>query len=97
MATKLGLDNFSLDDLYRPAVSIPMGAYYLNFIGQQAGGAPAAMLAGYYAGPGNVSIWLNLAKGDPDLFVEAIRLPDAKGYVQTTFEYYEEYRVLYGN
>ena len=97
VATKLGLDNFSLDDLYRPAVSIPMGAYYLNFIGQQAGGAPAAMLAGYYAGPGNVSTWLSLAKADPDLFVEAIRLPDAKGYVQTTFEYYEEYRVLYGN
>jgi len=54
------------------------------------------MLAGYYAGPGNASTWLNLAKGDPDLFVEVIRLPDAKGYVQTTFEYFEEYRVLYG-
>ncbi len=97
VAQQLGLTDFTLDDLYRPAVSIPMGAYYLNYISQQTGGnGPAAMLAGYYAGPGNTSAWLNLAKGDPDLFVEVIRLPDAKGYVQTTFEYYEEYRVLYG-
>ncbi len=97
VAQQLGLTDFTQDDLYRPAVSIPMGAYYLNFISQQTGGSgPAVMLAGYYAGPGNASAWLDLAKGDPDLFVEVIRLPDAKGYVQTTFEYYEEYRVLYG-
>ena len=97
VAQQLGLADFTQDDLYRPAVSIPMGAYYLNYISQQTGGSgPAVMLAGYYAGPGNASAWLNLAKGDPDLFVEVIRLPDAKGYVQTTFEYYEEYRVLYG-
>ena len=97
VAQQLGLTDFTQDDLYRPAVSIPMGAYYLNFINQATdNGGPAAMLAGYYAGPGNASAWLNLAKGDPDLFVEVIRLPDAKGYVQTTFEYFEEYRVLYG-
>src|SRR5579859_577491 len=97
VAKQLGLQEVTPDDLYRPAVSIPMGAYYLNYISQSTGGSgPAAMLAGYYAGPGNASTWLNLAKGDPDLFVEVIRLADAKGYVQTTFEYYEEYRVLYG-
>jgi soluble lytic murein transglycosylase len=97
VAQQLGLTGFTPDDLYRPAVSIPMGAYYLNYISQQTGGGgPAVMLAGYYAGPGNAGTWLNLAKGDPDLFVEVIRLPDAKNYVQTTFEYYEEYRVLYG-
>ena len=37
------------------------------------------------------------SQGDPDLFLEVIRLPDAKGYVQTTFEYFEEYKVLYGS
>ncbi len=31
-----------------------------------------------------------------DLFVEIIRLPDAKGYVQTAHEYFEEYKELYG-
>jgi soluble lytic murein transglycosylase len=97
VAQQLGLADFTQDDLYRPAVSIPMGAYYLKYIGEQTGGGPAAMLAGYYAGPGNASTWLHLAKGDPDLFVEVIRLPDAKNYVETTFEYFEEYRVLYGN
>jgi soluble lytic murein transglycosylase len=96
VAGQLGLAGFTLDDLYRPVVSIPMGAYYLSQIGGQTGGSPAAMLAGYYAGPGNAQIWLELAQGDPDLFVEVIRLPDAKGYVTTTFEFFEEYRVLYG-
>ena len=59
-------------------------------------GPAAAISRAILAGPGNASAWLNLAKGDPDLFVEVIRLPDAKNYVQTTFEYFEEYRVLYG-
>jgi soluble lytic murein transglycosylase len=97
VAAQLGLTNFTYDDLFRPAVSIPMGAYYLNLIAEQTGGGPAAMLAGYYAGPGNAQIWLDLSEGDPDLFLEVIRLPDAKGYVQTTFEYFEEYKVLYGS
>ncbi len=96
VANQLGLTDFVYDDLFRPAVSIPMGAYYLNYIAQQTGGGPEAMLAGYYAGPANAGIWLDLAKGDVDLFVEVIRLSDAKGYVTTTFEYFEEYRVLYG-
>jgi soluble lytic murein transglycosylase len=96
VAAQLGLANFTLDDLYRPVISIPMGAYYLDYIAEQTGGGTGAMLAGYYAGPGNADIWLGLGQGDPDLFVEVIRLPDAKGYVQTTFEFYEQYRVLYG-
>ncbi|MCC6190993.1 MAG: tetratricopeptide repeat protein [Anaerolineales bacterium] len=96
VAARLGLEGFSLDDLYRPAVSIPMGAYYLDQIAEQTGGSTAAMLAGYYAGPGNAEIWLDMAQGDPDLLVEVIRLPDARGYVQTTFEFFEEYRALYG-
>lgn len=96
VATQLGLTDFTYDDLFRPAVSIPMGAYYLDYIAEQTGGGPEAMLAGYYAGPGNAGIWLDLADGDVDLFVEVIRLADAKGYVTTTFEFFEEYRVLYG-
>lgn len=96
VAAQLGLTDFVYDDLFRPTVSIPMGAYYLDFIAEQTGGGPEAMLAGYYAGPTNAGIWLDMADGDVDLFVEVIRLPDAKGYVTTTFEYFEEYRVLYG-
>jgi soluble lytic murein transglycosylase len=96
VAAQLGLTNFTYEDLFRPAVSIPMGAYYLNFIAEQTAGGPGSILAGYYAGPGNAQIWLDMAQADPDLFLEVIRLPDAKGYVQTTFEYFEEYKVLYG-
>lgn len=96
IAAKLNLPNFQQEDLFRPALSIPMGAFYLDYVGRTTGGETEARLAGYYAGPGNAQAWLNLAGGDPDLFVEVIRLPDAKGYVQTTFEYFEVYNRLYG-
>ncbi|MGH2524238.1 MAG: transglycosylase SLT domain-containing protein, partial [Anaerolineales bacterium] len=96
IARRMGLAGFTYEDLYRPAVSIPMGAFYLSYVGQFTQDDPAATLAGYYAGPGNAGIWQDIAKGDPDLFVEVIRLPDAKGYVQTAYEYFEEYKELYG-
>ena len=96
IARRLSLTNFNYDDLYRPSVSIPMGAFYLSYVGTQTANDPAAMLAGYYAGPGNAGAWQSLAHNDPDLFVEVIRLPDAKSYVQTAYEYFEEYKVLYG-
>jgi soluble lytic murein transglycosylase len=96
IAQRLGLTDFTQDDLFRPAVSIPMGAFYLHFVGQATDTHPQPMLAGYYAGPGNAQIWQQLAGGDPDLFVEVIRLPDAKGYVQTANTYYLEYNELYG-
>jgi soluble lytic murein transglycosylase len=96
IASRMGLKNFTQDDLFRPAVSIPMGAFYLHYVGAATSADPQAMLAGYYAGPGNAQIWQQLAGGDPDLFVEVMRLPDAKLYVQTANEYFIEYNELYG-
>jgi soluble lytic murein transglycosylase len=96
IARDLALDGFTQDDLYRPVVSIPMGAYYLSFVGRTVQTDTATLMAGYYAGPGNAQRWIDLAAGDPDLFVEVIRLPDAKYYVQTTFEFFELYKQVYG-
>jgi soluble lytic murein transglycosylase len=96
IARQLGMSDFVQDDLFRPAVVIPMGAYYLNYVARITGYDPPVLLAGYYAGPGNAQAWQGLADDDYDLFVEVIRLPDAKGYVMTTFEYFEVYRGLYG-
>jgi len=96
IAQRMGLTDFTQGDLFRPAVSIPMGAFYLDFVGQATASDPQAMLAGYYAGPGNAQIWQQLGGGDPDLFVEVIRLPDAKNYVETATTYFLEYNELYG-
>jgi soluble lytic murein transglycosylase len=95
IARSLGLSGFQYDDLYRPALSIRMGAFYLGYIGETIDADPLTMLVGYYAGPGNAQIWQSLSGGDPDLFVEVIRLPDAKNYVQTAYEYFMEYAELY--
>ncbi len=96
IARDLGLTDFTLDDLFKPARSIRMAAYYLHYTATQVRPDTAVVMAGYYAGPGNAQRWLDLADGDPDLFVEVIRLPDAKGYVTTTFGFFEMYRQLYG-
>jgi soluble lytic murein transglycosylase len=96
IARRLNLQNFQQADLFRPVLSIPMGAFYLDYVGATVADDPAAILTGYYAGPGNAAAWRALANNDPDLFVEVIRLPDAKGYVETAFEYFEVYRRLYG-
>jgi soluble lytic murein transglycosylase len=96
IAQRMGLTDFDYDDLYRPAVSIPMGAFYLAYVGQIVQADSAAMLAGYYAGPGNAQVWRELSGGDPDLFVEVIRLPDAKNYIETAYEYFMQYEALYG-
>ncbi|MBL8096925.1 MAG: tetratricopeptide repeat protein [Anaerolineales bacterium] len=96
IARDLALEDFVLEDLFKPSQSIRMGAYYLHFVATQVQPDTAVVMAGYYAGPGNAQRWLDLAGGDPDLFVEVIRLPDAKGYVTTTFGFFEMYRQLYG-
>lgn len=97
IARRLSLTDFVQEDLFRPVMSIPMGAYYLRFVASTTTDTAEAMLSGYYAGPGNTNAWLRLSGDDPDLFVEVIRLPDAKGYVQTTYEFFEMYTRLYGN
>ncbi len=88
--------NYTDDDLYRPIVSINFGAHYLRSNQMNLGNDLYAALTAYYAGFGRAQSWQGLAGGDPDLFVEVIRLPDAQDYVRGIYEIYTMYRSLYG-
>jgi soluble lytic murein transglycosylase len=52
-------------------------------------------LAAYNAGPGNAAVWWDLAKGDPDLFVEIIRFDETRDYIRGIYEVFSIYRRLY--
>ncbi|MBU2610045.1 MAG: transglycosylase SLT domain-containing protein, partial [Chloroflexi bacterium] len=89
--------DYSSDDLYRPLVSVTMGADYLASWRDYFGGDLYVALAAYNAGPGNAEIWKNLAGGDPDLFVEIVRFEETRNYIRNIYEIYLVYRWLYGS
>jgi peptidoglycan lytic transglycosylase len=95
IARSLGVENFALDDLYRPAISIRFGAYYL---GVQMGRFDDQILVGlaaYNGGPGNTLHWLETTGDDLDLFVEAITATQSRIYLQRVYEQYLVYERLY--
>ncbi len=87
--------NFTNDDLYRPFVSLRFGAYYVDFVRRYLGGNLPATLAGYNAGPGASSGWLQTAGDDVDQLYETITSSQAQDYVRYTYEYFSVYRELY--
>ena len=87
--------SYSVDDLYRPNVSIRFGSYYLASNRDLFGGNMYAALAAYNGGPGNAAIWNNLAGNDPDLLVELIRFQETRDYIRLIYEIFGTYRMIY--
>jgi soluble lytic murein transglycosylase len=89
--------DYTPDDLYRPLVSLNLGARYLMINRDYFDGDLYAALAAYNSGLGNAEIWKDLAGGDPDLFVEIIRFEETRNYIRNIYEIYIVYRSLYGS
>ncbi|MEW6239365.1 MAG: tetratricopeptide repeat protein [Chloroflexota bacterium] len=87
--------NFQADDLYRPNVSVRLGAHYLAANRALLDGDLYAMLAAYNSGPGNAAVWHELAGGDPDLFLEIVRFAETRDYIRFIAEIYNIYRTIY--
>jgi len=86
---------YTADDLYRPIVSVRLGARYLADQRDLFNGDLYASLAAYNAGPGNSSIWKELSQEDPDLFLEIIRLQQPRDYIRSISWAFSEYQALY--
>ncbi len=96
LAQQLGWPpGYTADDLYRPVVSIRLGAAYLAQQRDAFGGDLYAALAAYNAGPGNALLWHNLSQGDPDLFLETIRFEETHRYIRHIYENYNLYLHFY--
>jgi soluble lytic murein transglycosylase len=88
--------NYDEKDLYRPNVSVALGAHYLGSNRDMLEGDLYAALAAYNGGPGNSLDWKSLAGDDPDLFLESIRFEETRNYIRNIYEIYVIYKRLYG-
>ncbi|MCI0519065.1 MAG: tetratricopeptide repeat protein [Chloroflexi bacterium] len=82
-------------DLYRPLVSVTLGADYLAKWLNYFEGDVYAALAAYNAGPGNAAQWQNLSAGDPDVLLEVVRYAETRDYIQRVYEIFTIYRRIY--
>jgi len=87
--------DFIAEDLWRPDVNITLGTRYLAQQRDYLNGDSFAALAAYNAGPGNAQTWLELAKGDPDLFLEIIRYNETRNYLMQITEFLNIYKMIY--
>lgn len=96
IARSLGMDDFVLDDLYRPSVSIEFGAFYVSVQMRRFDRQLLVALAAYNGGPGNTLRWLEMTgDGDLDLFVEVITANQSRVYLRSVYEQYLIYEGLY--
>ena len=86
---------YNVDDLYRPVISIPMGARYLARQRDYFDGDIYSALAAYNGGPGNTIAWSQSAGDDPDLLLEVIRSDETRTYIMRIYEYFNLYRLIY--
>lgn len=97
VAAQLGWPpGYTTADLYRPAINIPMGTYYLARQVNAFGGDLYLALAAYNGGPGNALSWQAASGGDPDLFLEVIHYDETRTYLRQIVEFYLIYQRLYG-
>jgi len=97
LAKELDVPSFVIDDLYRPAVSIRFGAWYLRGLLEEFG-RPELALAAYNAGESRVREWLEKSGTDElDLFVESIPFQETRQYVKRVMGSYHVYQALWGS
>jgi len=95
IANSLGMEDFVLDDLYRPHVSILFGAFYLRAQMNRFDNQILVALAAYNGGPGNTLRWMEAGGEDLDFFVEVITATQSRLYLQRVYEQYLIYERLY--
>jgi peptidoglycan lytic transglycosylase len=87
---------FTVSDLWKPAVNIAYGSYYLRVLIDQFHGSVPLALAAYNAGAGNVQRWLATAAArHRRLTVGSIPFPETRDYVQRVLQAQREYRRAY--
>jgi soluble lytic murein transglycosylase len=97
IARHFGVDDFTASDLFKPAVSVEFGSWFMSqFLTTYQGRVFPALIA-YNAGGGNVARWLQRYGDDPDLLVEQIPYTETQTYLRIVYDNYWHYQALYGS
>ncbi|MEL6494972.1 MAG: transglycosylase SLT domain-containing protein [Cyanobacteria bacterium J06623_7] len=92
-ARNIGLSSYSMTD---PEDNVNIGTYYLDFTHKKYGNNSMLAVASYNAGPNAVAKWIaRYGLQDADEFVEKIPYRETKGYVESVFENYWNYMLIY--
>ena len=85
--------NYSLTN---PEDNINFGTFYLDYTHRKYNDNSMLAVASYNAGPNNVAKWVSrYGLSDPDFFVEQIPFRETRGYVESVFENYWNYMLIY--
>lgn len=97
IAERLGRKDFKRDDLLDPETNIRFGAWYLGHLARMFDGRVVPTVAGYNAGPGAASRWLESLPADTDVFIESIPYPETRAYAKRVLSSYSGFRRNAGN
>jgi soluble lytic murein transglycosylase len=93
---RAGYQTVTEDMLYRPDVSIAIGAEYLAELSRMFAGLPEAIAAAYNGGEDNVARWLARSnQNDQGVFASEVGFTESKNYVFRVMNNYRAYKQLY--
>ena len=98
IASEIGYPpDYSQPDLAVPIYNLELGTNYLARQIYVFEGDIYHALAAYNGGPYNTMIWKELTEGDPDVFLNSIRILETRTYLRRIVEIYHTYSLIYGN
>ena len=96
-AEEIGMQGFSVEELYNPEVNIHIGCWYLDNLMKEFNGNLDLVIAAYNGGSGNVKKWINNKQIDENnVLIDNIPFGETKRYVKRVKLYTKIYKKLYG-
>jgi len=98
LAARIGMGQLSPRDLYRPEVSIQLGAVYLGELAEQFGGLEHEEVAAYNAGPAQARLWQAycFTREMPEFYTKT-GFTQTRGYLRRVLGSRAQYAELYGD
>lgn len=97
LADALGMEDLTEEDLYRPEVSIRLGAAHLAELQRRLQGVDAAVVAAYNAGEHQAQLWVSHCfSEEPAEYLSKVGFRQTRAYVQKVLASRSHYREIYG-
>ncbi|MEM7481588.1 MAG: lytic transglycosylase domain-containing protein [Acidobacteriota bacterium] len=96
IGAEIGLGEVTADDLYRPEVSVPLGAAYLRGLLDRARGMPHVAVASYNAGEPQARLWRSYCySGEAAEYYSKVTFTETRGYLRKVLTSWSQYRDIY--